>query len=147
MNKLLYTIFLIVLLPANSVLGQTMDSLLVGRWLVNYDKTVALMPDESHAEYDSLSNEVKDELRQNLEGQAFEFFSDHRFTAITASGDSYPGSWAVDEDDQKLTLTYDQGTELTEPIERLSDQELILKITSDSSKALFHFLHLDLESR
>ena len=147
MKKILYTLLLGFLLCSKTLQAQNTDSLIVGQWVVDYNQTITLMPDHLHAQYDSLAADMVAEIRAGLEGQQFIFYADNSFEAINTNGDSFPGQWSLNLQSDNLTLIYQQGTRLEKHIELLTDEQMVLKVAPDDSEALFHFIHLDLQSR
>ncbi len=128
--------------------GQDREQLLKGHWQINFEEALDLVTPARGLQYDSLNTIAQDQMRANMAGQRFEFRADHGFTAFTHDGKSYMGTWELLSEESQIKLSYDQGAEFTQSIERLEPDVLVLKVVEDeTSPALFHYLHLTLIHR
>jgi len=111
-----------------------------GTWQIDIDNTLNAIPADRQAEYDSLSQEVKDQISAEMGSQQFVFNSNGDYETHSDRG-SFTGSWAIEQ--ENLEITFDNGSQRTQAILSRDSQQLVLQIVADpESNALFHQLHL-----
>jgi len=137
MKHLLLSILVFLLAGAT----HAQDSI-TGHWHIDTGKTIAAIPSQLKADFDSLTQEVKDQIINEMVGQEFVFESNGVYQTNTGS-ESYSGSWELQGG--AVQITFDQGGVFTQSIISSDETTLVLGIVTDpNSQAFFHELHLQL---
>lgn len=129
-----------LLLTVSSLFSYSQNSDILGIWKIDANQTISIMSSQQKSQYDSLDASLKQQIQSQLASQAFNFSADSSFT-VSASGQSFGGTYLVDN--SSLQLTYSNGSQTTQTIERLDGTVLILRLIEDAnSPALIHRIYL-----
>lgn len=122
---------------------QVQESLLEGKWLVNFEKTLEKTEGERINKYHSLEPRIQESLKNTLSLQSFTFDSDHSFFAAYDNLD-YEGTWMIDS--EILSLNYQSGTIIQLKILQLSQDILLINVVDPAPQDLFNVFYLEKQS-
>ncbi len=137
-------IIFVTTLLAISIDANSQD-LIQGKWKVDVTNTIDGIYGSFKSNYDSLSQEIKELISNELSTREIMFGADSSYQLTTDYG-TIEGTWSLEGD--YIKIIDEQGGELSHRVVSSSNDHLVIEIISNpNSEALFHKLYLNLIER
>lgn len=109
-NTTSYSTSIIVMLVLVMTSMAMAQSPFIGTWVVDKNKTIEIMDDQSKIEYDSLDSSIQERAKASLSGRTFSFKTDNTVDIewkVRDTPRSATGTWHVDDVAKIITITVD----------------------------------------
>jgi len=130
MKTIYLLLFLIVLGIPNKVISQNQNkstnSLLVGKWIFDYDKSVNNMERSSKVHLDSINQIRQERIEKSYRGRIVMFSDNGNYEQSLADGHTATGKWELGKNKKTIIITDPNGNKHIQRIKSLSKSKLVL---------------------
>ncbi|MCC6836849.1 MAG: hypothetical protein IT213_17825 [Cytophagales bacterium] len=137
MKKAYYLIPVLLLFMCVDLSAQ--DNPLLGNWLMDTDKSVKAMADDTKARYDSLGTERKARVKSSMTGRSFQFMEGGKIKVLWKAGEQQResvGAWELGEERGTVKITIDDKPQVFD----YSFSQGVLMLKSRQATGLFSTL-------
>ena len=122
----------------STVNAQEQTSQLIGTWTLDYNASVARMPQQVKARFDSLPASRSQRIKNTYQGRKITFSADNNFNQTLTDGRSMSGQWQFNGSQQLVKITSPQGKVFPYKVIALNTTTLILELlTTHAGKSYF----------
>lgn len=131
------------LVAQESINNETVESLLIGTWALDYDKSIGQLEPEPKAYYDNLDDEKKGRIKNSFSKRKITFMEGGGYILEVSPEKQLHGTWQLQDHAKSLKIIMDGGNQLDQHIEDITGLTLYLDMGGNRSvNRLFRKWHL-----
>lgn len=131
---LLGTILMVAISFVNAQPKKVDPADLIGRWELDFHKSIQLIKSSSKSHYDTLKQERKDRIKNSFSKRRITFKKDGGYLLEISEEKQVYGTWGLADDNVTLLVSINDGKVFRQKIETLNRTWLVLNLAGDQTK-------------